>query len=338
MARRNNRVHPYLLRGLVSCGHCQHSCMGRQRPPAYAYYLCRTKAQRRDLAPGERCPARYILARALEELVWADLCCVLEHPEMIAEAMERARGSHWLPQEWQARRANLQRGRASLSQQIERLTEAYLAGIVGLGEYERRRRETEARLLALEQQEQELLADAERQSETITLGAHADGFCQRVRDGLATADFERKRALLELLVDRVVVTDSAVEIRYIFPTSPEGERESFCRLRTDYLEALLAAQPSGRVRGLLRRAGRDKPDRSLGADVQLYHRARPCLRSRSQGGAGRSGARALPRGLLNQDPPQGRLRRPAPRLRPDRRRGERQPPLSGPARSRATNR
>ncbi len=60
-------------------------------------------------------------------------------------------------------------------------------------------------------------------------------FCQRVRDGLATADFERKRALLELLVDRVVVTDSAVEIRYVFPTGPEGEREPFCRLRTDYL-------------------------------------------------------------------------------------------------------
>ena len=251
MARRNNRVHPYLLRGLVSCGHCQHSCMGRQRPPAYAYYLCRTKAQRRYLAPGERCPARYIPARPLEELVWADLCRVLEHPEMIAQAMERARGGHWLPQEWQARCANLHRGRASLGQQIERLTEAYLAGIVGLGEYERRRHEAEARLLALEQQEQKLLADADRQSETVTLATHANVFCRRVRDGLAAADFERKRALLELLVDRVVVTDSAVEIRYVFPTGPEGEREPFCRLRTDYLEALLAPEPGWRVRGLL---------------------------------------------------------------------------------------
>jgi site-specific DNA recombinase len=266
MARRNNWVHPYLLRGLVSCGHCQHSCMGRQRPPAYAYYLCRTKAQRRYLTPSDRCPARYIPASALEELVWADLCRVLEHPEMIAEAMERARGSHWLPQEWQARRANLQRGRASLGQQIERRTEAYLAGIVGLGEYERRRREAEARLLALEQQEQELLADAARHSETITLAAHADVFCQRVRDGLATADFERKRALLELLVDRVVVTDSAVEIRYVFPTSPEGEREPFCRLRTDYLQALPAVGGEGRLRppvqGPVRRPGlRVRPDR-----------------------------------------------------------------------------
>ena len=284
MARRNNRVHPYLLRGLVSCGHCRHSCMGRQLPPAYAYYLCRTKAQRRYLAPGERCPARYIPARALEELVWADLCCVLEHPEMIAEAMERARGGHWLPQEWQARRANLQRGRASLGQQIERLTEAYLAGVVGLGEYERRRREAEARLLALEQQEQALLADAERHSETVTLATHADVFCRRVRDGLEAADFERKRALLELLVDRVVVTDSAVEIRYVFPTGPEGEREPFCRLRTDYLEALLALEPSGRVRGLLRRARCNQPHRAPGSDARLHHRAGACLGRRGKRG------------------------------------------------------
>jgi site-specific DNA recombinase len=247
MARRNNRVHPYLLRGLVSCGHCRHSCTGRRRPPAYDYYFCRTKSQLRLLVPGERCPARYIPARPLEELVWTDLCEVIEHPEMIGQAMERARGGHWLPQEWQARRANLQRGRASLGQQIERLTEAYLAGIVGLGEYERRRREAEARLLALERQEQELLVDADRHCETAKLASHADAFCRRVREGLAAADFERKRALLELLVDRVVVTDSAVEIRYVLPTGPDGEREPFCRLRTDYLEALLAAQPGWRV-------------------------------------------------------------------------------------------
>ena len=29
MAARNNRVHEYLLRGLVSCGHCRRACAGR---------------------------------------------------------------------------------------------------------------------------------------------------------------------------------------------------------------------------------------------------------------------------------------------------------------------
>ena len=54
-----------------------------------------------------------------------------------------------LPQERQARRTNLTRGRAALEQQIERLTEAYLAGIMSLEEYKRRRRDAEARLAAL---------------------------------------------------------------------------------------------------------------------------------------------------------------------------------------------
>jgi hypothetical protein len=159
---------------------------------------------------------------------------VLAAPEMIAHAMARARGGHWLPQELQARRANLRRGRAALGQQVERLTDAYLAGVVPMAEYQRRRRDTEARLQALDPQETELTHDAERRGETAGLAAHAEAFCRRVRDGLAGADFDQRRALLELLVDRVVVADGAVEIRYVVPTGPEGEREPFCRLRSDY--------------------------------------------------------------------------------------------------------
>jgi site-specific DNA recombinase len=148
--------------------------------------------------------------------------------------MERARGGHWLPQEQQARRAGLRRGRAALDQHLERLTEAYLAGVVRLAEYERRRRDLDARLLALDRQEQDLMRDVERQDETGRLAAHAEAFCRRVREGLAAADFERKRALLELLLDRVIVADGAVEIRYVIPTGPEGEHAPFSRLRTDY--------------------------------------------------------------------------------------------------------
>jgi len=122
----------------------------------YAYYVCPTRLRSRLLVPGERCPARYIPACALDDLVWRDLCEVLAAPEMIAHAMAQARGGHWLPQELQARRANLRRGRAALGQQVERLTDAYLAGVVPMAEYQRRRRDTEARLQALDQQETEL--------------------------------------------------------------------------------------------------------------------------------------------------------------------------------------
>ena len=35
MARRNNQAHPYLLRGLVSCGRCRLACCGRRPGPVH---------------------------------------------------------------------------------------------------------------------------------------------------------------------------------------------------------------------------------------------------------------------------------------------------------------
>lgn len=62
-------------------------------------------------------------------------------------------------------------------------------------------------------------------------------FCNRVQKSLENASFEQKRQLIELLIDRVIVTDTEVEIRYVIPTSPESEHVRFCHLRTDYFYA-----------------------------------------------------------------------------------------------------
>ena len=40
---------------------------------------------------------------------------------------------------------------------------------------------------------------------------------------------------MELLIDRVIVTDEEVEIRYVIPTDPSSEHVRFCHLRSDYL-------------------------------------------------------------------------------------------------------
>ena len=60
-------------------------------------------------------------------------------------------------------------------------------------------------------------------------------FCERVSTGLEDATFDRRRQLVELLIDRVIVTGDEVEIRYVFPTSPQSEHVRFCHLRSDYL-------------------------------------------------------------------------------------------------------
>jgi site-specific DNA recombinase len=233
-AARNNTAHRYLLRALVSCGRCQSSCGGIWRAEGYGYYVCAGKGQPIHTRKEEKCSSRFSPAGQLDDLVWHDLCAVLTHPESITQVLERAHGGHWLPQEVQDRREQLRRARQRLGQQLERLTDAYLDGVIPLPEYQRRRPELEQRLRGLEQQEGQLTAQADRQAEVVGMAAGVEAFCRRVQVGLADATFEQKRQLVELLIDRVIVADGNVEIRYVIPTGPRGEQGRFCQLRTDY--------------------------------------------------------------------------------------------------------
>jgi site-specific DNA recombinase len=234
-ARRNNTAHSYLLRALVSCGICHLACIGHTSHPGYAYYTCRGKNQPLVSCRQEKCPSRFIPTGQLDDLVWQDVCQVLTHPDMITAALQRARGGQWLPQELHARRENLRKARVSIEHQLERLTDAYLAQVFDLSEYARRRKELEQRLQVLAEQVRQLEANVGQRDELAAMVQSIEAFCQHVQHGLAEATFEEKRMLIELLIDRVVVTNEEVEIRYVIPTSPQSERVRFCQLRLDYL-------------------------------------------------------------------------------------------------------
>ncbi len=233
-ARRNNKAHKYLLRALVSCGVCKLSCLARKVQPNNKYYICSGKVKAEQRPREERCESRFIPADQLDELVFKDLCELLNNPQIIAQALARAHAGEWLPQELQARRENLRKGQKGLEHQLNRLTEAYLSEVIALSEYKRRRSELEQRKDALAAQEQQPKMIVDRQAEVSGMVRSIEEFCQRVRDGLATANFEQKRKLIELLVDRVVVANGEVEIRYAIPTGPAGEHVRFCHLRSDY--------------------------------------------------------------------------------------------------------
>jgi len=235
-ARRNNTTHQYLLRALVSCGVCRLACMGRNREGGYAYYTCRGKKNPIVSCRDEKCPSRYIPADQLDELVWQDVCEILMHSEHIVAALQRAQGGQWLPQELHARRENLRKARVSLEHQLERLTDAYLAEVLQLEEYKRRRQELEQRLQSVAEQVRSLEASVGRRDELAAVVQSIEAFCQRVQQGLDQATFEQKRQLIELLVDRVVVTGEEVEIRYVIPLSPKSEQIRFCHLRLDYFD------------------------------------------------------------------------------------------------------
>jgi hypothetical protein len=174
---------------------------------------------------------------------------VLSHPESITEALRRAHGGQWLPQELKARQENLRQGRAALGRQLERLTEAYLGEVIPLAEYHRRRKDLEQREEALASQEKQLQGQARQRMELAGVAGSIEDFCERVRGGLAEATFEQRRKLVELLIDRVIVTGEEVEIRYVIPTDPSSEQVRFCHLRSDYLGDPSTRQHSNALRG-----------------------------------------------------------------------------------------
>jgi site-specific DNA recombinase len=250
MSRRNNTKHQYLLRGLVSCGQCKLSCTGRSSRPHYAYYICRGKTDALRAAQGQRCQSRFTPAQALDELVWQDLCYILTHPDSITQALERAQSGEWLPQQLRARSKVLKQALAQLKRQEERLLKAYLAEVIDLAEFERKRHEIALKRKALQTQWRQLETQTEKRIEVAAIAASIEAFCQRIREGLSQATFDQRRQLVELLIDRVIVDNDQVEIRYAIPTSKAGEKTRFCHLRTDYFDGLTAVvglEPAGQV-------------------------------------------------------------------------------------------
>jgi site-specific DNA recombinase len=234
MSRRNNKSHDYLLRALVSCGQCRLGCVGRSADPTHAYYYCGGKARPHQTGHLERCPARAISVAQLDDLVWGDVCQLVAEPELVAAALERAQRGEWLPQELQSRRQNLRKSQQHLQNQQERLTEAYLNGVIPLPEYQQRRQKIEQQIQSSQLEGHKLQAQVIQQDELAAMTRSLTQFCQQIQQGLDGATFEQKRQIVELLIDRVVVTGDQVEIRYVIPTSPDSYHTRFCHLRSNY--------------------------------------------------------------------------------------------------------
>jgi site-specific DNA recombinase len=262
-AARRSTTHPYLLRGLVSCGVCRLSCSGVTRTASdtrYRYYRCRGKQARVSSGRASCCPARFIPASQLDELVWADLCAVLEQPQLVAQALQRAHSGAWVPQELRRRQATLRSVRASVARQRQRLLEAYLAEVIDLAAFQRQDRTLAGQEADLLAREREVAAQGQRLVQVSTIARSMTAVLEQLRAGLDQASFEQRRQLVELLIDRVVVTDGQVEIRYVIPTTPSSTKTRFCHLRTDYFEIEPAdVGPPGQVEITAARAGPPQP-------------------------------------------------------------------------------
>ncbi len=114
---------------------------------------------------------------------------------------------------------------------IERLVDAYQAEALTLDELQTRRSQLEIRLAEVIRDDQVLEAETVQRDHLQNVAARVEDFRAAVADGLERASFAQRRALVELLIDRVVVDGPDVEIRYVIPLSGSARRQGVLRPR-----------------------------------------------------------------------------------------------------------
>src|SRR5262249_11579220 len=100
----------------------------------YAYYRCRGMDVLAYRGRREPCHARQIPTARIDDLVWDNVCQVLNEPAVLQDAVQRFRDGWLNTDERQARRRDLRRRRAQIKRRVERLVDAYQAEVLTLDE------------------------------------------------------------------------------------------------------------------------------------------------------------------------------------------------------------
>ena len=167
------------------------------------------------------CPSRNIKAEELEAAVWDHVAGLLSDPQRLLARFDHLAAT---AEAGTARdRAADQQLRARLDRTAradKRLLDAYEAGAISLAELSERRSHLvgERRGLERQQQERDRLRQKGMQAEAVRTNLAA--FCERVGARLDEATFADKQAILQLVIERVIIGDGSLEIRHAIPLPP----------------------------------------------------------------------------------------------------------------------
>jgi site-specific DNA recombinase len=135
-ATRNNTKHHYLLRGLLSCGHCGRRLVGVWSRAGNGRYICLARYPR---SAAWSCDGRSVGAAKAEAAVWEHVQALLSDSELLRARYEDGHGDPALDVREERERDRLQRRLTVLERESQRLVDAYQVGIIELTELQTRR-------------------------------------------------------------------------------------------------------------------------------------------------------------------------------------------------------
>jgi site-specific DNA recombinase len=226
---RHNQKHDYLLRCLLTCGSCGLAMHGVTYPatgqqPARSYYRCsgRDPVLR---GQGRICPRHPIRCADIDRAVWDHVVALLNDPaRLLAQFRHQAQlateGDSQERAEAQQLAARLER----LGREERRLLDGYQAGIITLAELAERRQQIARHRQAVEEQREQQARLRRERAQAQAVLTELTAFCERIQQRLAAATFADQQAILQLLIERIIVHEDTLEIRHVIPLrSAPGE-------------------------------------------------------------------------------------------------------------------
>jgi site-specific DNA recombinase len=216
---RRNKKHDYLLRCLLKCGRCGlgiHGCYFPEQGgrPGRRYYRC---AGTDPLTSGReaKCPRARIEADSLEQAVWDHVVGLLEDPAQLLAQFERfvAQAGDKEDRSGYQLRARIER----LNRADRRLIEAYQAEVISLEELSGQRQALAAQRQLADQQHEQRLRLREQQLQAQEALVSLTAFTQRVGSRLQTTSTAERQAILQLVIERIIVHDDSLEIQHVIP-------------------------------------------------------------------------------------------------------------------------
>ncbi len=240
---RNNSKYSYLLRCLLTCQACGLAMFGRTYPARgrqaeRRYYQCHGKDCIMTARPAA-CPSRNVKAGEIETAVWDHVSGLLSDPERLVAQFEHLAAT---AEAGTARdRTADQQLRARLDRTTRadrRLLDAYEADAISLAELSERRRHLAEQRCGLERQQQERDRLRQQHAQAEAVRTSLTAFCSRVGARLDEATLSDKQAILQLVIERIIVGEGSLEIRHIIPLSAnkpgsDGPNVPAAQLRTD---------------------------------------------------------------------------------------------------------
>lgn len=205
-----------ILQGLVVCGLCGSTCYKKVRGKSskgvkYSYYTCSNRIKSLG------CESKSVKQDALDEAVWSHIMELLKNPILIEEEIERRAKELPLESKVSTRCQDIEKELLRLTRARDKLLDAFQDGeCLTLDDLRKRMKAIDQQKSSLEKELKGMQAEALKNEQNSNLRYSIRTFQDCLTKSYAL-NLKEKQKIMRLLVDKIVLGISCVEIHHTIP-------------------------------------------------------------------------------------------------------------------------